>query len=388
MGTETADNPMPPASGLAWRLHELMGEGRRLSFLALDPARRHFGQDWPRVAAKVHAVVSSTLRDFLSMGDAHFPADELSYVIVSSGRTAGEIDKLMESISAEISSRITGKGMSKELVRVVHLGGDPDPASARVKIAAPAAIDAREHAGNIERIVAEAENCVEAFNIDTVRIGLSPVLSTAAMSTSAWVCQPVRTDGDGIVRRGYAVVPADIDPVIYAELDALTVEFAAHQLKDAPDRQMVVQIPVHRTTLSSKKYREMYLKICQGLLASRKDRVVFDIYGVDEGTPSNRVAEYLQWLRPYAKAVAITLDLDFSTVAAFSGVGALSIGVDIPGGEDASVVSRVGKFIGRVKAVNASCHVHGVSSKAQADICLQLGIDFMDGELIRDAPSP
>ena len=62
------------ASGLAWRLHELLRNsadavGRRLSFLALDPARKHFGVDWAGVAAKVHGIVNSTLRTFLSEGD-------------------------------------------------------------------------------------------------------------------------------------------------------------------------------------------------------------------------------------------------------------------------------------------------------------------------------
>lgn len=392
MGSELVDGPNPPSSGLAWRLHELMegGEGRRVSFLALDPARRHFGADWPRVAAKVHAVVSSTLRSFLSMGDAHFPADDLSYVIVSGGRTGAEIDRLMENISTEISSRITGKGMSKELVRVVHLGGEGGAGAdgGRPRAAGPAAIDAREHASNIQRIAAEAESCAETFNIETVRFGLAPVLSLASMSTSAWVCLPSRTDEDGVVHRGYAVIPADLDPVIHAELDALTAEFAGHHLRDAADRQAVVQIPVHRTTLSSKKYREMYLKICQGLLSSRKERVIFDIHGIDEGTPSNRVAEYMQWLRPYAKAVAITLDLDFPAVAAFSGSGALSIGTAIPTGDEVAVVPRIGKFVGRVKSAGMACHVHGVAAKAQADVCLQLGIDYMDGELIQDAPAP
>lgn len=381
--------------GLAWRLSELLqgggrgAEGRTISFLALDPARRHFGHDWPRVTAKVHALVAATLRSFLSEGDVYSQADEFSYIILSSGRAASEFDKLMEDIATEISSRITGKGIAKELVRVIHLNADFDTERAASKVRATGAVAAaehKEHLGNIERIISAAEDAVVAFDMGCVRHTLSPVMAMAAMATSAWLCLPTRSGEDGEALFGYAVMPPEADAVLYAELDALSAEFAATHLKEVPDRRVVVQIPVHRGTLSSKKYREMYLKICAGLLAGRKERVIFDIHGIDEGTPATRIAEYMQWLRPYGRGIAITLDPDFSTLTPFSGANALSVGIDLRGMDRDGLAEKVARFAGRAKAANLKCHAHGLSVKGLADLCLRLGVDYLDGDLIADAP--
>ena len=377
------------ASGLAWRLHELLRNsadavGRRLSFLALDPARKHFGVDWAGVAAKVHGIVNSTLRTFLSEGDVFSAADELSYIIISSNRDASEFDKLMEDISSEISSRITGKGISKELVAIVHLSASSDlPSSAAsLRRSGSGEMNISDHLSNIERIVSEADSGKEEFSFGNVSYRLASILATDVLSSSSWLCVPVFSDGGGIMRCGYGVLPPESDPLLYAELDALVLEFASKQLRDDPNRNVVVQIPVHRETLSSKKYREMYLKICRGLLSLRKDSVIFDIHGVDEGTPSNRVSEYIQWLRPYARAIAMTVDIDFSTVATFTGANTISIGIDLKAVNGECGSQRIGKFIGRVKAANVKCHVHGIDSKGQADLCLRLGVEYLDGDLI------
>ncbi|EME68845.1 hypothetical protein H261_16316 [Paramagnetospirillum caucaseum] len=394
MNAANNDDTKPAACGLAWRLHELLGatkahEGRRLSFLALDPARKHFGHDWPRVSGKVHGLVATTLKSFLSEGDVYSAADEFSYIIMSSGRAASDFDKLMEDISSEISSRLTGKGIAKQLVAIIHLNADTDAHhGGERRISTLAAIDPKDHLNNIERIMEEADSNVVEFKIGDVKTALSPVLALGTMSTSAWACLASRVDEDDAAHFGYDVLPAEADPLLFAELDALTVEYAAKRLKEAADRHMIVQLPVHRITLSSKKYREMYLKICHGMLANRKERIVFDIHGIDEGTPSNRIAEFMQWLRPYGKSIAITLGIDFSTVAAFSGTGAVSIGTDIRALDDTAAIQKIGKFAGRAKAANMKCHIHGISSKFQAELCLKLDIDFMDGELILDTTLP
>ncbi|TAN49566.1 MAG: hypothetical protein EPN26_11160 [Rhodospirillales bacterium] len=385
------DGTKTPTSGLAWRLHELLSSSpdaamRRLSFLALDPARKHFGVDWMGVAAKVHGIVNSTLRTFLSEGDIYSAADEFSYIIMSSNRDPSEFDKLMEDISSEISSRLTGKGIAKQLVSIVHLSscGDLSGAAGTLRRSGSDETVIADHLSNIERIISDADAGEEEFSFSSVSYRLASILSTDVLASSAWLCVPAFSDGDEIIRCGYGVLPSESAPLLYAELDALTLEFAAKKLKEDKDRRVVVQIPVHRETLSSKKYREMYLKICRGLLSLRKDNVIFDIHGIDEGTPSNRVSEYMQWLRPYARAIAVTVNIDFSTISTFTGANTISIGADLSAADGECTSQRIGKFVGRVKAANAKCHVHGIVSKTQADLCLRLGVEYLDGNLISD----
>lgn len=392
MALPDTDGTKAPPSGLAWRLHELLSSSpdasaRRLSFLALDPARKHFGVDWLGVAAKVHGIVNSTLRAFLSEGDIYSAADEFSYIIMSSNRDPSEFDKLMEEISSEISSRLTGKGIAKQLVSIVHLSacGDLSGAAATLRRSGSDERVVAEHLSNIERIISEAEvRGGEEFSFSSVSYRLASILSTEVLSSSAWLCVPAFSDGGEIIRCGYGVLPPESAPLFYAELDALTLEFASKKLREDNDRNVVVQIPVHRETLSSKKYREMYLKICRNLLSLRKDNVIFDVHGIDEGTPSNRVSEYMQWLRPYARAIAVTVNIDFSTISTFAGANTISIGTDLSTADGECTSQRIGKFVGRVRAVSAKCHVHGIVSKTQADLCLRLGVEYLDGNLISE----
>ncbi|MDO8607625.1 MAG: hypothetical protein Q7R40_13895 [Phaeospirillum sp.] len=391
MALSDTDGTKVPPTGLAWRLHELLNSSsdastRRLSFLALDPARKHFGVDWQGVAAKVHGIVNSTLRTFLSEGDIYSAADEFSYIIMSSNRDPSEFDKLMEDISSDISSKLTGKGIAKQLISIVHLSsyGERSGDSGMLHRTGSGEGTVAEHLSNIERIISESDTGAEEFSFNSVSYRLASILSTDLLSSSASLCVPAFSDGGEIIRCGYGVLPPEPAPLLYAELDALTLEFAAKKLRDDKDRNVVIQIPVHRETLSSKKYREMYLKICRGLLSLRKDNVIFDIHGIDEGTPSNRVSEYMQWLRPYARAIAVTVNIDFSTISTFAGANTISIGTDLSAADGECTSQRIGKFVGRVKAVNAKCHVHGLVSKAQADLCLRLGVEYLDGNLISD----
>lgn len=384
------DATKTPAIGMAWHLHEMLqntsdGTARRLSFLALDPARKHFGSDWPMVAAKVHGIVTATVRAFLVDGEVYSAADGLSYVIMAINREPSEFDKLMIDISSEISSKITGRGSTKDLVAIVHLSAYGDlGAEARGKRPCSAEDGAAMHLSNIERILGAADTGKEEFALDGITYALSPIISADVMSASAYLCVPALSESGAVGRSGYGVLPSGADSLLYAEMDALTVEFASKKLKESKDRHLVVQIPVNRETLSSKKYREMYLKICHGLLTLHKDGVIFDVYGIDEGTPSNRVAEYIQWLRPYASAIAVTVGVDFSTMSVFAGTNAISIGIDlkVAGGDCTS--QRIGKFIGRVKAASMACHIHGIDSRPLADFCLRQGVEYMDGGLISE----
>ncbi len=236
--------------------------------------------------------------------------------------------------------------------------------------------------GHIERLLDEAARHEVKFSLDDIRFALSPMFSTEQLAISSFFCRSFYPDGPGRFRHGYDALPADADVPVIAELDALTAEYAAKKLTamGAGRAQNLIYIPVHRLTLSSRKYRDIYLKICQGLLHHHKDSVVFDIHGIEDGTPPNRTAEYLQWLRPHAKAVAATVPIDFTTTASFTGSAIQSIGVDLAAGEADAIEPKIVRFIGRVKATGNRCHIHGANTKPLADLCLRLAADTIDGD--------
>lgn len=379
--------PLPP--GLAARINELLRAGgrepagRRVTLLSLDAARKHFGADWPRLAPKVQAIVASTLRGLLTEGDVLTPLDELSFLLLPGGRWGGEWSDRLAAAADEISAKLCGRGQGRELIGLLYLAGLADGASVPAIPDLQPAERSGEAASALERLMRAADGEQDVFSLDGITCVASPVLALDSLAPAWWACLPVR-NGGGV--SGYGLLPSESDSALYAELDALTAEFAVELLRreDVGERGRLVQLPVHRATLSQKKYREIYVKIGRSLLAARRDRLIFDIHGIEDGTPSTRVAEYIQWLRPFCRSLTVTVSPDFAQPALFGPLGALSVGAD-PAGLDPEIgAARLAKFIARVRAANLRSHVHGVESRAQADLCLKLGVDYLAGPLVRD----
>lgn len=384
-GHVDAAKPLPP--GLAARINELLRAGgrepagRRVTLLSLDAARKHFGADWPRLAPKVQAIVASTLRGLLTEGDVLTHLDELSFALLPGGRWGSEWNDRLAAAADEISGRLCGRGQGRELIGLLHLAGQADGASAPAVLDLQSAECPAEGASALERLVRAADGEQDVFSLDGITCVASPVLALDGLSPVWWACLPVRNEGGAC---GYGLLPSEADPALHAELDALTAEFAVELLRPEGERGRLVQLPVHRATLSQKKFREMYVKICRSLLAVRRDRLIFDIHGIEDGTPSTRVAEYVQWLRPFCRSLTVTVSPDFAQPAIFGPVGVLSVGAD-PAGLDPEIgAARLAKFVARVKAANLRSHVHGVESRVQADLCLKLGVDYLAGPLVRD----
>lgn len=368
------------------RLSESLGQGGdRLNLLDLAPAQTHFGGDWPRLSAKVHSIVEGTLRKCLSEGDSFAPLDDMSYAIICSPTSAGDIRDTLEHISDEVTRRIMGEGSRKVFVSITV--ADPE---AKARAEAEAKALATAPVSNIERILGSLVAPEEEFSFADVRFVVRTMMAADGRPTTIMVPMAVCELGNGRIRGGYDCLPPEPDPALVAELDALTAEATAGHLveMERQGRPGVVQVPVHRATLSSRKWRELYLKICRGLFGRHKSRLVFDIFGIEDGTPSNRVTEHMQWLRPYGRAVSATVDVDFSTLNSFTGAQVLSLGVTLDGVEDEVAEAKLARFVPKLKGMDVRCHVHGLRTQGQAGLCRSLMVAAMNGPVVEDCGAP
>lgn len=368
----------PDRQDLLKRLADSLGHGGdRVNLLDLEPARSHFGGDWPRLSAKVHNIVEGTLRKCLAEADSFAPIDEMSYAIISAPAPVNDIRDTLERISDEVTRRIMGEGSRK--VFVSFIAADPE-----AKAKAEAQALAVAPVSNIERIIGAMVAPEEEFSFADIHFVVRPMLAHDGRPTNIVVPVAVCDLPGGRVRGGYDCLPPEPDAALVAELDALTAEAAATRLGelDRQGRPGLVQVAVHRATLSSRKWRELYLKICRGLFGRHKSRLVFDIFGIEDGTPSNRVTEHMQWLRPYGRAIAATVDVDFSTLNSFVGSQVLSVGLSLDGVEDEVVETKLARFVPRLKGIDARCHVHGLRTPAQAGLCRSLQVAAMNGPAV------
>lgn len=362
------------------RLGDSLGQGLdRLNVLDLQPARDHFAGDWPRLSAKVHSIVEGTLRKCLPENDSFAALDDMCYAVISSAAGAADIRDTLERISEEVTRRIMGEGSRKVFVSITSAAPDTKAAAEAAKaVAAPVS--------NIDRIIGDMASAEDAFSFAAIRFVVRPMLAHDNRVTGILVPAAVCPTGCGRARGGYDCLPPEPDAALVAELDALTAETAAKHLNDMErqGRPGLMQVPVHRATLSSRKWRELYLKICRGLFARHKNRLIFDIFGIEDGTPGNRVTEHMQWLRPYGRAISATVDVDFSTMASFGGTQVLSLGVTLDGVEDEVADSKLARAVPRLKAAEPRCHVHGLRTQSQVGLCRSLAVAAMNGVVVEE----
>lgn len=362
------------------RLSESLGSGaERLNLLDLSPARDHFATDWPRLSAKVRSIVEGTLRKCLPESDSFAALDDMCYAVISAQGKPHDVRDTLERVSEEITRRIMGENSRKVFVTITSgeaaQGGEE-------RAVAPTA-----KGSNIERILGEIVAVDDEFCFDDIEYAILPMVSYDRRPTSILVPTPTCVVHGGRKRYGYDCLPPEPDTALVAELDALTAEKAGRYLgeMERQSRAGLMQVPVHRSTLSSRKYRELYLKICRGLFSRYKNKVIFDIHGIEDGTPSNRVTEHMQWLRPYGRAIAATVDLDFTTLNSFSGAALLSLGVSLDGVEDDLAEGKLNRFIPRLKSLDGKCHVHGLRTHSLVGTCISLMVGAMDGPVITEA---
>lgn len=346
----------------------------RLHLLDLQPARDHFSGDWPRLSARVHSIVQGAMRKTLGEGDSFVAIDELSYAIINGPASAAGILDILERISDEVTRRIMGENSRKLFVTISQASGDEAP---EVKKSCDAV-------SNIERILGDMVNTEDEFSFGDIEYVYRQMIGHDTNPINILVPVPIFSVTANVWRSGYDCLPPEPDTALIAELDALTAEAAAKQMAtmDRQGLQGLLQVPVHKATLSSRKYRELYLKICRGLFGRHKGKLVFDIFGIEDGTPSNRVIEHMQWMRPYCRAIAATVDVDFSTLNSFSGAGVMSLGTTMDTVDPAATESKLARFMARLKSTDSRSHVHGLRTLPQLALCRSLSVSAMNGSVI------
>ncbi len=110
---KSSGNPSA-AEGVAWRLSQLLRNPAnqtvgRVHLVALDPARQHFGPEWPRVSEKVYDIVEGIFRESLITGEIYSRIDAMSYAIIPADKDEN-FSELIEAISEKIFTRVMGPG--------------------------------------------------------------------------------------------------------------------------------------------------------------------------------------------------------------------------------------------------------------------------------------
>jgi len=185
-------------------------------------------------------------------------------------------------------------------------------------------------------------------------------------------------DRDSLLRIDQLKLATGESPRIQRQVDTIYLGGLATRLLAEDSTDIAVALAtVHHGTLANPDQRETYLEVCRELPDSVRQRLGFHLCDVPDGTHESRIAQCLQFLRPFSRIQTVELSLrqvlqtDFDALGArlitlpFSSVQTLLSGPEQQGGK---------ALLGKIRG--ARCLVTDVPDSLNAKRLHRLSIDL------------
>ena len=413
---QRADGTDPQVEAFSKQIDAVLGRHKtavhdRTFLISLDKVRDKLGPKWDSVREKVHDTVRAIIEHHLTPHDLYTQYDDLSFLVVLSGREAKEAQLRCTLISEEILRRLVGRQTAAQVIdiKVVRMSEDRNlrfddlPAidtllsdyflanNARDGTKAPKPDRARSVkpvAGGADDTDPRPKKPTGGRQADKV-LGLfesefifRPLLAVRTKVVSTFMCIPVRARRGGYVS-GYEVLGDPSEPRHVLELDMLTMNHAADALRmlQQTRKRSLMALPVHFETLADSGRRARYVSQCANLFSATANRVVFEIVGLPDGIPQARLVDLASALRPNCRAVMARFDLEHTSFPAFRTAGLHAVGVDVYSTEknETTVMAQLDRFIDSAKRNQLRTYVLGVRSISLYTVAVTAGVDYLAG---------
>ena len=408
-----------------------------VQMLGLSHLKKHFGDDWPHVSDKVHALIESTMSKRLDKADCYTVFEKNTYVIVFSNLSVSVASMKVALIAEEVSRRLFGDKPPKSLFKigVAKVNGDSkivfETLGSTELIANIASLHERE-CGFIELSVGLAEEESKDSSADraaqrphtdtkpsaqesvwlpirnakaeddnlyswkTIRHQYEMPADLMFVYWPAWLvnqemiaahtCVPARVADHGIVIVGGGAMPMRRASVENYSLDLHSLTKVIDNLNEleCQQRQAIVILPVHVHTLEVSKYRDPYKDILTALPTSLREKIVFELIGIDHTTPTINIAHAVSMLRPFAKDIMIRTKLNATNFVDYQSLGVHAVGVDLSGIKmtEKEIYPQLNTFNARANKHNLITFTHGIRTRSLTSGAAAAGFRYIDGNAI------
>lgn len=422
------------AADFAHKIKEIAGNSPTLTagginIIGLSGIKKHFGDKWPKMADKVHAIVRQSISRHLSQDDVFTSYQDTAYIIVFSRLTPDQGQLKCALIAEEISRRIFGEKANPSLIEVavttmdaekgvsisrldleefskkidhgqlkgvkrheIFTPSDPPRAPSSRPVGSMEGASGEE-AG--EEKIAKFREEVEflaklspqekkEYSFGRLKFVYRPMWLVKKGVMAAHVCIPARISSEGTVLVGSAAVLASPGSHANAEHDCSCLIEAANELNllMSQGRKPVLIVPVHYVTLTEPKHRSEYRKITKSMPKDFHDRLLFEVIGIPQGAPRNRLEESILLLKSSNDNSLIRVRLDNKDFTKFSGLGFYAVGFDISNLDEpeAKLVDGINRFAERAEQQGLKIYARGLKTKSLISAAVCAGYDYIDGD--------
>lgn len=375
-----------------------------MQVIGLEGLKKRFGDSWPKVSERVAELSKFVIEKKLGPGDVFMDLEDIGYVLVFPTLSRKEAEIKCLNISRDIATKLFGvseDGTQEISVRTVV--GEIDGSIGMEDVNLVDAVSGLLEENGDEFIVGGDGSVVkqsdgdksgtsdvidfsdfEANQLDTLNFLYRPIWDTNREAIISYKCQSHFGTAHGPTCCDKS---QDLTSQSLLELDILVLQSCCQQVLRLQNsgRKLVISCPVHYETLSrSKSWRE-YVKHCQPIPKQLRKYFVFEVVGIDPGSPQVRIAQILPQLRPYAREIVCLVRSHLDNIEKFHSIGASSIGLDLLDVHvaETDMMEILGSFSQRCQQLGLSSYISNIRSPSLTTIALSAGIRYIDGDAIR-----
>jgi hypothetical protein len=345
----------------------------RLQIIALSRVKERLGEDWARLATRVHRLTRQILERRLADEDVYVQAGDC-YVILFARLTGIEATFKAQAITREITALLIGDLPEVEEAPIRMTIHEIDPCELRAEptleslVARMDAAAARETA-TIDDGGAGAPRRAEP---GPAQFDYLPIWSRRGRAIVGYLC-----------RRRQGAQSDEGDPY---DLDCLALRTVLAALPDMErdGRAALVVAPVHWDTLVQLQRRQSYLDLCRQAPLQLNRRLAFAISDVAAGAWRDLICDRLLPLKPFARLFLVRVPPEPAQIRHLAdiGVDALAFELAPAGAFDDAHRQRVLEFARDAARHRLATCALGVDRRSTALDLLAAGVDFLGGKAI------
>lgn len=361
-----------------------------LHLLGLGSLHEKLGARWTDVAARVHALTGKLLDQHLSDQDAWFRHGEESYVVVFAHLGPDQARLVCAKVVEELQVLLLGHADTdsiKVLTAVHEIGSDIVlvPASLTEMLAAArhAAEGATQGGPALIRPTGFRDHLLARAGPPMVRY--RPVWDVRKQVLSLYMARCCREREGRAPLWGYECLDDPDDVAGILELDLHVARDALETALELYDNRFrfFLSLPLHFESLAVTTRRQEVMNTLRSIPRHLLPFMTYHLYGVPAGVPGGRLSELVAAVKPFGRTVMLEQPAPGMGLAAAETAGVRVINMTLP--PEASMERwrpEVTRF-----AANAARHrllpaLEGVGSLAMEDLCEEVGVRFLSGDLI------
>ena len=216
-----------------------------------------------------------------------------------------------------------------------------------------------------------------------------PLMEVATNMISMFVCIPTRRVSKSSFRHGYGVLDDEGNIQAVRQLDLRVLGSVASTLRQMGKKShgSLVMIPVHFESLNHAMSRISYALTCSRRVADFADRVVFEVIGIPDRIPTEKLVNAVAPLMMHSHSVCARVPLNSEDFHNYQYSGIAAVGVDAyPLDQDQEQLAfQLSDFVERANAQSLKTYVHGVRSLSLSTFVSCSGFDCIGGHALTNA---